>query len=164
MITRILILCVLMPLLAACTLNRYVLDPYEKLALVADRGVNPGPSGAPAPITVKVYELSARQTFDNLDFDAAFGNAQVLLSDELLSSGEYILLPGQSVRHRIALRPNAAYVAVVAAYRDIDRARWKLVYEVDGNWYQGRTVTLAPAAVVLGEPNAKEAKADDAIH
>jgi type VI secretion lipoprotein, VC_A0113 family len=137
--------------LSACAVNRYVVSPYDKLTLNATNDVNPDHHGRASPITVRVYELSSRTTFDNLDFNAAFNNAGTFLSDELLSSAERVLLPGETARHRVNLNRNARYIAVVAAYRDIDRAKWKLVYPVNGDWYYSHTLTFTSDGVVLGE-------------
>ena len=107
---------------------------YTDVTIDAAEQANPDDSGRPSPVAVKVYELKRRDTFDNLDFDAAFDNADVVLSDELLSSAEFMLQPGESVTHRVELDDDGAYIGVVAAYRQIDDARWRLVNPVEGNW------------------------------
>ncbi|QIT55815.1 type VI secretion system lipoprotein TssJ [Aquisalimonas sp. 2447] len=107
---------------------------YTDVTITASEQANPDDSGRPSPVALKVYELKRRDTFDNLDFDAAFDNADVVLSDELLASAEFMLQPGESVTHRIDLDDDGAYVGVVAAYRQIDDARWRLVNPVEGNW------------------------------
>jgi len=162
MIPRLAVAVLVALVLSACAVNRYVVSPYDKLTLKAASDVNPGPQGRAAPITVKVYELSSRNTFDNLDFNAAFSNASVFLSDELLSAGEWVILPGASVGHRIQLKKNAKYIAVVAAYRDIDKAKWKLVYPVNSDWYYSHTITLTGDSVVLGDVESTETANTDA--
>lgn len=135
--------------LAACSVTRHVATPYDKLTLTATDDLNPDPRGRAAPLIVKVYELSDRSTFDYIDFDAAFSNAQVVLSDQLLTAKELVVLPKQSVLHRTDLQPETAFIGIVAAYREIDRARWKLIYPVNSNWFQDHAVRLTADAAVL---------------
>lgn len=151
MVTRLALMGFLCLLLAACSANRYVVTPYDKVHLTAAADVNPDVQGAPSPIAVRVYELTSRATFDNLDFDGAFHNAQVLLSDELRSHADYVVQPGQSVMHRIELDERTEYIAVVAAYRGIDGAKWKLVYPLNSNWYHTHEIRLNANEVVLAE-------------
>ncbi|MEX0731271.1 MAG: type VI secretion system lipoprotein TssJ [Aquisalimonadaceae bacterium] len=150
MMPRLLLMLFAMLLITGCGINRYLVPPYEKITLMAAEDANPDISGRPSPVTVKLLELSGRATFDNLDFDGAFFNAEVLLSDELLSSSDYVIQPGESITHRIDLHKEAGFVAVVAAFRDIDEARWKLIYPVTGNWYNSHTVSVSRNAVVFG--------------
>jgi len=139
------VICVLLAmfLLAACAMTRTVATPYDNVTLTASANINPDPRGRPAPLTIRFYELSSRTTFDYIDFDAAFSNAAVVLSDQLLSASEQVVLPQQSVSHRIELNEKTKFIGIVAAYRDIDQAKWKLVYPVNSNWFQAHTVRLS---------------------
>lgn len=136
-------------LLTGCSATRYVATPVEKLTLQAAPTVNPDANGRASPIEVRVYQLSSRTTFDTLDFDSAWGNAAVVLGDQLLSQGVHVLLPRQTQVQRIELAPQATFIAVVAAYRDIDGARWKLVYPVRAHWFNRHRVVLGADAVAL---------------
>lgn len=151
----------LLALLAGCSATRYVATPTEKMTLQATAAVNPDRNGRPSPIEVRIYELASRSAFDALDFDAAWSNAEVVLGDQLLSSSEHVLLPRQAQINRIELSPEAAFIAVVAAYRDINKARWKLVYPVRPNWFNRHTVILTATAVDLESRNRRQARASD---
>lgn len=132
-------------------MTRYVATPSDKITLKAAGDVNPDIDGRASPVAVKVYELSSRATFDTLDFDQSWNNATVVLSDQLLSSVDYVLLPKQSKEHNVVLRPNTRFIAIVAAYRDIDRAKWKVVYAVNSNWFHHHKVRLGAAGMELKE-------------
>jgi type VI secretion system protein VasD len=140
-------------LLVSCAMTRQVATPHDDITLSASNDVNPDPLGRAAPVIVKIYELSARTTFDYIDFDAAYSNAAVVLSDQLLSSREQVVLPRQSTSLRIELHENTEFIGIVAAYRDIDRAKWKLVYPVNSNWFQSHHVLLSESAAVLKQDN-----------
>ena len=146
---RLICVVLAMFLLASCAMTRTVATPYDNVTLTASVNINPDPRGRPAPLTVRLYELSSRTTFDYIDFDAAFFNSAVVLSDELLSTSEQVVLPQQSVSHRIELNEKTKFIGIVAAYRDIDRAKWKLVYPVNSNWFQSHTVQLSESELRL---------------
>lgn len=139
-------------LASSCGINRYVDTPTDDLTLVASDGVNPDASGRPSPVVVRVYQLTDRNTFDTLDFEDAFGNAESLLGREFKGAEEFTLRPGESVEHTTELASDASHMAVVAGYRAVDAARWKLVYPVNPNWYSDHRVTLTDNGLVLGEP------------
>lgn len=139
--------------LAGCAVNRYVVTPYDDLTFFASPDLNPDDDGRASPIAVKVYQLTARTTFDNLDFDAAFSNADVVLSDELIVQSDLVLQPGGRQSLEIELDAETRFVAVTAAYRHIDRARWKLVLPVNGDWYYSHEITLTANGLRLGPPN-----------
>lgn len=142
--------------IGGCSMTRAVATPYAAIVLMAGTDVNPDAEGRASPLIVRTYELSARAAFDTLDFDRVWGNAAVVLSDQLLSSQEHVLLPGETKAHRIDLQPNAEYVAVVAAYRHIDQARWKLIYRVSPDWFQRHHVVFSSDAVALQSKRASK--------
>jgi len=137
-------------LLAGCGINRYLVAPYEKISLRAAPDINPDASGRPSPVTLKLLELGSRTTFDNLDFDGAFGNGETLLADDLLSLRMLSIQPGQTMEQRIDLHRDAAFIAIIVAYRDIDQAQWRLVYPIAGNWYSRHVVRLEALGIALG--------------
>jgi|SRR5690625_1801593 len=149
MFSRISMLVLVLLILAGCAFNRHIVAPFAKISLVGSSEMNPDAQGRPSPMSLKIYELSSRSAFDNLDFDTAFYNASTVLSDELLSAAEYVVLPEQQLNHRIRLTKNVRFIAIVAAYRHIDNAKWRLVYPVNENGYHHHEVHLKADAVVL---------------
>jgi hypothetical protein len=75
-------------------------------------------------------QLSERTTFDNLTFDQIFFNGSLLLSDTLIAEHNLALQPGEQITHKTQIPAESVFIAVVAAYRDIDHAKWKHVYSV----------------------------------
>lgn len=147
--------------LAACSVTRHVVPPTERLTLIAVGDVNPDGQGRPSPVAVRVFQLSSRTTLDNLDFDGAFDNAEVLLGDELLFKEDLMLQPGETRELRFPLERDTGHVAIAAGFRQIDGARWKLVYEVNANWSGRHSVMLTETSVVAGEPEPEPVARDD---
>lgn len=153
---RLLAVLIVLALTSGCGVNRYVDTPTDELTLAATSDVNPNREGRASPVAVRVYQLTDRTTLDTLDFDGAFSNAEELLGGELKGAEEFMLRPGESKRHEMELASGSKHIAVVAAYRDIDGARWKLVYDVNPNWYSDHRVTLTNDGLVLGKPDEGE--------
>lgn len=136
-------------LIAGCSATRHVATPADRLTLEASATVNPDLNGRASPIEVRIFELSSRTMFDSLDFDTTWNNAEVVLGEQLLSHQLHVLLPRQIQEHRIELAPQAAFIAIVASYRDIDSARWKLIYPVRAHWFSRHHIRLGANAVAV---------------
>ncbi|MBX2809967.1 MAG: type VI secretion system lipoprotein TssJ [Cellvibrionaceae bacterium] len=144
--------------IVGCSVTSKVWEPFDKITITAASAVNLDARQLPSPVQVKIYELSSRATFDNLDFDRAFYNASTFLTGELLSDASYMLQPSETVEHTIKLNRQAGFVAIVAGFIDIDNVRWKYVYPVKSRSYQFHPVTLNLAGVVEGKPEPEDDK------
>jgi type VI secretion system protein VasD len=138
-------------LVSACSTTSKIWTPYDRVAITASKDVNPDGNQRPSPVQVKIYQLSSRTTFDNLDFDQLFYQGETLLSDQLLSQSSFMLQPKESITHEVALKETAAFVAVIAAYRDVDSARWKHIYDVKPYGHYTHKLVLGPNAIIEGE-------------
>jgi type VI secretion system protein VasD len=95
--------------------------------------VNPDRSGRPSPVLVRVYELKATAAFDSADFFTLYGKDQATLGGDLNAKNEFLLKPGDSRSVEQVVQPGTKFVAVVAAYRDIERSRWRATAPVPPN-------------------------------
>ena len=93
--------------------------------LVASDQVNPDLNGRPSPIVIRVYELKNLGKYEVGDFYQLFENYDAHLGAELVASGEYHINPGEVKKIKRTLSEGTKYVAVAAAYRDINQAIWK---------------------------------------
>lgn len=94
------------------------------VTLNADVGVNPGDTGQPSPIVVRIYELKGIKAFNNASF-FDFDDETKLLGADLISSREYELTPGTEKKYDAKISSEAAYIGVVASFRDIQSAQWR---------------------------------------
>ena len=136
---------------SACSTTAKVWPPFDKLEITADEGMNPDGKGVPSPMQLKVYELSERETFDNLNFDRAFNQAKSLLSDTLLTEKSLTLQPNVTLKHKIDLNKETQFIAVVAGFIDIDNAQWKHVYAVNPKGYQSHSITVTSNDIIVGK-------------
>lgn len=100
-------------------------DPTPiSIAINADTAVNPGEGGQASPIVVRVYELKGIKAFNNASF-FDFDKETETLGADLISSREYEMVPGSSKEYAAKISSEAAYIGVVASFRDIQSAKWK---------------------------------------
>lgn len=95
-----------------------------KIAINADAAVNPGENGQASPIVVRVYELKGIKAFSNASYFDFDKEAETLGAD-LIKSSEYELVPGSSKEYKSEISSEAAYVGVVASFRNIQSAQWR---------------------------------------
>jgi type VI secretion system protein VasD len=99
------------------------------ISISVDKAVNPGESGEASPVVVRVYELKGIKAFNNASYFDFDDEAKTLGAD-LISATEYELVPGSSKEYSNKISSEAAYIGVVASFRDIQSAKWKDTYEL----------------------------------
>jgi len=87
--------------------------------------VNPDASGRPSPVVVRLLELKNLDAFQSADFFALSERGKETLGAELLASDEFVLRPGEQRRIERPLQDDTRFVAAIAAFRDLDRAKWR---------------------------------------
>lgn len=94
--------------------------------LVAAADINLDPEGRPSPVVVRIYQLQSAVEFNNADFFALYDDAAAALGADLIAFDEFTLRPGQSVDYQAQVKPAAKSVGIIAAFRDINSARWRV--------------------------------------
>lgn len=95
------------------------------LNIVAAKDANPDARGRASPLTVRVYVLKAPGPFEGADFFSLYDKDQATLGAEMVKREELLINPGESRKLEFTLEPDAKNIAVLAAYRDLERARWR---------------------------------------
>ncbi len=123
-IIKLLALTVCVLLSSGCSLvspvTSKIVEPYIRLSFEASTKVNLDNNGNASPITVKVLQLSDRITFDNLSFERAYYQPELLLGDELLAIKTIYLQPGESLKQKLELEPKVEFIAVIAGFLTIE--------------------------------------------
>ena len=101
------------------------------LTLVAAADANPDARGRASPLTVRVYALKTTGAFESADFFTLFEKDQATLGAEMIQREEMLLRPGESKKLEMTLPADAKALGVIAAYRDLERARWREVRVVE---------------------------------
>lgn len=116
--------------------------------LKAAANVNPGISQEAKPLLVRIYELKTASAFHNADFVSLLQRDQAELGADLVAREEVSLEPGTS--RQLPLRvaaPETRFIGVLAAYRDLDRAQWRVVVPVRPAQKQTLTITAEALAI-----------------
>lgn len=101
------------------------------MTLVAGADANPDARGRASPLTVRVYALKTSGAFESADFFSLFEKDQATLGAEMAQREELLLRPGDSKKLEMILAADIKAIGVMAAYRDLDRARWREVRVVE---------------------------------
>ncbi|CAN7292605.1 type VI secretion system lipoprotein TssJ [Rhizobacter sp. LjRoot28] len=123
-------------LLAGCASAPAILPPAKTTLVstaIVGPAVNPDHRKRPSPVIVRVYELKATALFESTDFVTLFEKDQAALGPELLSREEFVLRPNDVKAINKTLSPDAKFIGVVAGFRDLDRARWRVSAPVVAN-------------------------------
>jgi type VI secretion system protein VasD len=116
-------------------------------SISATATVNPSVSQRPSPVLLRVYELKNANTFSSADFIALYQRDQAELGADVVARDEMMLNPGESKPLTRTLSNDTHFIAVFAAFRDIERAQWRSVLAVKPNQKQ-RVVIRADGLVV----------------
>jgi type VI secretion system protein VasD len=92
--------------------------------------VNPSSSKRPSPLLLRVYELKTAAAFNSADFMSLYQRDKVELGADLLGKDEFVLAPGESKTFAKTLALETRFLGIVAAYRDVEHARWRSIVAV----------------------------------
>jgi len=108
--------------------------------------VNPSAARRPSPIVVRVYELKSVAVFNAADFMSIYQKDQAELGADLVGKEESCS-PGETKTFARKLSPDTRFLGVVAAYRDLERSRWRSTVQIQPG--QKHTVTIRAGAMAV---------------
>ncbi|WP_277187818.1 type VI secretion system lipoprotein TssJ [Caballeronia sp. BR00000012568055] len=123
-----------------------------RLTMRASPTMNRDTSGRPSPIAVRIYELKSAGTMDRADFFSLQSKEQEALGADLNTRHDYMLRPGDTMTLEQTLQPDTRYVAFVAAYREIERSRWRAVHPVTPHKKTALGLRVDDLDVTIGPP------------
>jgi type VI secretion system protein VasD len=123
----------LVALLAACAGPAPPKPTIVAATLQAAANVNPDAHKRASPLVVRIYELKSSAAFDAADFLSLYERDQATLAAEMGAREEFTLRPGDTKPWEKTVGPDVRYIGVIAAFRDIERARWKALVPVKAN-------------------------------
>jgi len=113
----------------------------------ASAQINPSASKRPSPLLIRIYELKSAANFNAADFMSLYQRDQGELGADLLAKEEFVLNPGETKTFAKTLALDTRFLGVVAAYRDLEHAKWRTTVAVQPNQPQKVTVTAGELAV-----------------
>lgn len=88
---------------------------------------NPDHQGRPSPVVVKIYQLKDVSAFNEADFFSLYDEGETVLGGDLIAVEERELQPGVNYDYSASVAPEAGYIAVIAAFRDIEKTQWRVI-------------------------------------
>ena len=132
-------------LLAACASGP---KPTQVTGTIqATAQINPSPSKRPSPLVVRVYELKSAAAFNAADFMSLYQRDQAELATDMVAKEEFVVAPGETKPFMKTLAPDTRFLGVVAAYRDLEHAKWRTVVPIQPGQKQQVTIKADALAV-----------------
>ncbi|MDZ7856470.1 type VI secretion system lipoprotein TssJ [Sphaerotilus sp.] len=128
------------------------------LQITTTADANPDARRRASPLVLRVYELSGHALFDTADFLALFERDRETLGPEMLGKQEWVMPPGTVRVLDKTLAPEVRHLGIVAGYRDLERARWRLVVPVKAQMRNAVRVRADARAVTLDPADAGAAR------
>ena len=120
------------------------------LNLVASNSVNPDLEGRPSPVVVQIYRIRAADAFNNARFFELYDDAEQVLGQDLVGVTEIEMSPDSNrTLSVVGMTADTRYIGVLAAYRDIDEARWRAIVETPSGEKLDFQVALDALSVVV---------------
>jgi type VI secretion system protein VasD len=104
-----------------------------KIDLQAEKTLNPDDTGRPSPIRVRLYELKSATAFNSADFFSLYDRDKEVLAADLVMREELQVEPGMEKEMSKRPGPDTKFLAVLAAYHDIEHATWRATLELPPN-------------------------------
>lgn len=95
------------------------------ISINATSDMNPDSEGRASPIVFRVYQLAESKAFKEKDFFDLFEDDKEHLAESLIKSNEMELNPNESQVLTLTLDSNTKYIGFLAAYRNIETAKWR---------------------------------------
>lgn len=82
---------------------------------------------------LRIYQLGSAGGFEKADFFQLNDKDAALLGSDLLGKEQAVLTPGDTKTMSFEVKPGTRFIGVTAAYRDIDKAVWRVDVPVPPN-------------------------------
>jgi type VI secretion system protein VasD len=111
--------------------------------------VNPDSRRRASPVTVRLYAMKSAAPFESADFFSLFEKDTATLGAELVQREEMLLRPGEQKALPLKFGPEVKAIAVMAAFRDLERSRWRAVHVVEVGKAMDLAVNLTGSQIGL---------------
>lgn len=142
----------LLLLLAACGGSD---DPEPTLIgsrITATEGLNPTTDNRPAPVVLRIYELTDNRKFLSAGFFDLFDNDDAFLGPDLLAKTELVIPPGQDLPIQRQVSDQTRYIGILAGFRDVESANWRASLPIEPEDDNSFTVILDARSVSVRRP------------
>lgn len=123
-----------------------------QVSLKAEASLNPDYAGRASPLKVRLYELKSVSAFNAADFFSLYERDKDVLAADLVAREEIQVEPGMQKEITRRAGPDTKFLAVLAAYRDIEHAIWRTTVELPPGKTTKVQLRVERLAVALSAP------------
>ncbi len=145
---------------AGCSSKPKVTPTQLDISFEANTNINPDARGRASPVVVRYYQFKSLTAFNAADFFALYEHDQETVGADLISKEEFQFTPGDKKQFKRELPPDVCCIAVFAAYRDLEHARWRATAQIQANKSNEFLIKLDTSSIVIAEPPKKNEKAE----
>jgi type VI secretion system protein VasD len=121
------------------------------LTIVGNAGQNPDSAGQGNAVAVQFYQLVSTGKFLSTDFYSLTGQeAATLGQDEMGSSQQFLLAPGQTLTETEPLKPTVSSVGFAVLFRQINKSTWRLTAPVAASGPTALTLRINGLTASIG--------------
>jgi type VI secretion system protein VasD len=128
------------------------------LKIEAAGDINANAAGQASPLLVRVYELKGLANFNGADFFALYEKDAQVLGPELARKQEFVLKPGESRVLAVQPAPETQFIALFAAFRRLDAARWRVAVPLQPHRSQSLEARIQGSQLSLEASKSEPAK------
>ncbi len=133
--------------LGGCASLFEVDPPWLRATLQAASDLNPDPQGRPSPLVFRLYELKSTNVFDNSDFFSLYEKDAAVLGEAMVAKQAFQIEPGETRELTRELQPATRHIGLIAAYRKLDKARWRATVATPPDQTTAVTIRLKALAI-----------------
>lgn len=120
-----------------------------ELDISADLKLNPDAHGRQSPVVFRIYQLKTPLRFTTSDFFALYQKDQQVLEGDLLQKDEFLLRPGENRRFSFEVKPEAQSIGALAAFHNLETARWRLVMPLLAHQHNQFSIGLSNNQLII---------------
>ena len=123
--------------------------PVLELTIQAGANQNPETNGQPAPVGIRLYQLSAAGAFQQAGVYPLLNQESATLGQDLLAAETIDVKPGQTLKVERQLKVGAQFLGAAVLFRDIDNAQWRAIAKLAPNGPTRLTLTTDALKMTL---------------
>ena len=116
--------------------------PYAEVHMKSAHYLNPDINGRPSPVVVTIYQLKSSYAFQQADYNTLSRNSAQVLGGDLLDKTTVEVRPNDTKKIKVTLSPNAKYLGIVAAYRNVNNGKWHSIIKLTDSAHHHTNVML----------------------
>lgn len=137
---------------SACSSKGFTLFTTKVVASIeADDKINPNKQGFASPTVIRIYELRSPKTFETGEFFDIYDSEVKFFKNSLVNQHEFTIKPGEKIEWKEYLHDDTTHLGVIAAFRNLDDAKWRATYELKTTATNHVTIALKGLSISISK-------------